>query len=688
MARTEGRGDLDQSSRIVRAVCGHDCPDLCSLLVTVEDGRVRRIVGDPEQPFTAGFVCGKVGREPELINSPARLTTPLLRRGAKGAGEFAPIGWDEALDRITARWQAVIAEHGPSALVGYAYSGHMGKLNIGLPNGLFEALSAGGVEIGTVCDSTADAAFTATLGAVGGADPEGVADCDLVIAWGADLVTTNVHFWALAQQAREKGAAIVVIDPQRTRTALQADWHLRPRIGTDAALAFGVMHVLLREGLADRAYLDRWTLGFDALERTVLPRFSPEATAAATGLAASDVERLARVYAAARKPFLRMGLGMTRNRHGADAMRAVATLPAVTGAYGRPGAGALNSCSPAFGLPTERLTAPTGTADRRMLNHSTLGRELLELSDPPVRALFVAANNPAVTCPDSLAVRRAFARDELFMVVQGPTLSDTARYADIVLPAATYLETDDLYTSYGTYRLQYGTKAVEPPGEARSNAWVARELARRMGIAAPVFHAPEREVIRDLILGATGITRGLDPDEVLSGKPIRLQPPAVQEFATPSGRLEIRSEALAAEGLPALPDWRPEPEDAPADPRYPLRLLTAPGFHLSHTTFSGTRFLESRAGESGCVLHPDDAASRGIADGDLVDLKNARGRITFRAKLGTETLPGVVLVVGQRPAGDAASGTINMLCGVELTAIGAGATYQDTWLEVERHRAA
>jgi anaerobic selenocysteine-containing dehydrogenase len=657
-------------------------------MVTVEGGRVTRIAGDPEQPFTAGFVCGKVGREPELINSQARLTAPLLRVGAKGAGEFRPITWDEALDRIAGRWQAIIAEQGPAALVGYAYSGHMGKLNIGLPIGLFDALGAGGVEIGTVCDSTAEAAFTATLGDIGGTDPETVGDCDLIIAWGADLVTTNVHFWTKAQAARANGAQIVVIDPQRSRTAIQADWHLRPRIGSDAALAFGVMHVLLRDGLADLDYLERATLGFEDLAREILPRFTPEAAAEATGIAVSDIERLAHLYAGAKLPFLRFGLGMTRNRHGADAMRAVAILPALVGAYGKPGAGSLNSCSPGHGLPTDLLTRPVGTPNRRMLNHATLGRELLALADPPVSGLFITANNPAVTCPDSQNVRRALSREDLFLVVQGPTLSDTARYADIVLPAAIYLETDDLYTAYGAYRLQFGAAVAAPPGEAKSNAWVARALAQRMGIDHPVFRRSDRDLIRDLIEGATGLAQGLDPDEVLGGAPIKLTPPAIQQFATPSGRLEIRSSVLEAAGLAGLPDWHPAPTDRPSDRRFPLRLLTAPGFHLSHTSFAGTGFLEKRAGESGCVLHPDDATSRGIGGGDLVDLVNGNGRITFRAAIGTETLPGVVLVIGQRPAGDARSGTINMLCGAELTEIGAGATYQDTWLEVERHQAA
>ncbi len=676
---------MDGSGEIVRAVCGHDCPDQCSLLVTVEQGRVTRITGDPDHHFTAGFVCGKVGREPELINSPTRLTRPMLRRGAKGDADFVEISWDEALDRIAERWRRIIDESGPAALVGYSYAGHMGKLNAGLPTGLFDALGAGGVETGTVCDSTADAAITAMMGPVGGVDPEGVDACDLILAWGADLVTTNVHLWAKAQIARSRGAKIIVIDPQRTRTALQADLHLRPRIGTDAALAFAVMHILVRDGLADRAYLERATLGFDALEREVLPRFPPDVAAGITGVDAADIERLAHLYAAASKPFLRIGLGMSRNQHGADAVRAVAIMPAMVGAYGKEGAGILNSCSYLYGLPTSRVACPVGTPDRRILNQATLGRDLLEMQDPPVRGFFVTASNPAVTCPDSHAVRRALAADDLFVVVQAPTMSDTARFADIVLPAATYLETDDLYTAYGAYRVQYGAKAVEPPGEARSNAWVARALAERMGIDLPIFQESDQAIIRSLIENATGLVRGIDPDEVLSGAPIKLSPPTTQQFETPSGRLEISCAALAAEGATLLPDWRPRPSDQPADKRFPLRLLTAPGFHLSHTTFAGAQFLEGRAGEAACVLHPTDAESRNVAAGDWVELANEYGRIVFRAAVGTETLPGVVLVVGQRPDADSRFGTINMLCGPALTRIGAGATYQDTWLEAARH---
>src|SRR5438270_1639492 len=268
----------------VRVVCAHDCPDMCSLLAHVEDGRITRIEGDPDQPFTAGFACAKVNRDAELVHSPERLSTPLRRVGAKGEGKFAPIGWDEALAEIVARWQAIVAESGPLALLGYAYSAHQGQMNRGLVNGLFHALGSSRLQGGTVCDTCCEAAWDHTVGPVGGADPESVVDSDLIIAWGADLVTTNVHFWALVEKVRKTDVQLVVIEPRRSRTAARADWHLPIRIGTDAALALGLMHIMARDGLADRAYLAAHTLGFDRLEREILPRFTPVRTAEITGL--------------------------------------------------------------------------------------------------------------------------------------------------------------------------------------------------------------------------------------------------------------------------------------------------------------------------------------------------------------------------------------------------------------------
>lgn len=671
----------------VRAVCGHDCPDMCSLLAHVEDGRLLRVEGDPDQPFTAGFACARVNRDAELVNAPDRLTSPLRRVGAKGEGVFAPISWDEALDEITTRWMTIIAGSGPLALFGYAYSAHQGQMNRGLVNGLFHALGATRLQAGTVCDTCCEAAWDATVGPVGGADPETVDHSDLVIAWGADLVTTNVHFFARVDQRRRAGVPLVVIDPRRSRTAARADWHLPVRVGTDAALALGVMHILVRDLLCDRAYIAAHTVGFDRLEREVLPRFTPAHTAAVTGLPQPDIERLAALCGRAKAPFIRLGEGMTRLLHGGQALRAVALLPGVTGAYGRKGGGALLMTAASCALNYDAVRKPSGPATTRLVNHLRLGEALLEMRDPPIRSLFVSANNPAVTCPDSAKVRRGLSRTDLFTVVHDPFLSVTARYADIVLPATLYLETEDLYRAYGAYYMQYGPRAVAPLPGTRSNIEIAQELARRMGLNDPIFHASQDEMLCALLDGAGG-KAAVDPLAVKRAGPVNIAPDGAQQFRTPSGKLEFYSESLAAKGLPPMPDWQPDPVEQQEAARWPLRLLTAPGYFQSHTVYSRVEFLRRREGPALCILHPEDAASRGLRNGQAVRLFNDLGSVVFTLRVSDETQKGVALVVGQRPDSEAVAGTINMLCADRYTDLGEGATYQSTWLEVAAHQAA
>ena len=668
--------------KTVRIVCAHDCPDMCSLLAEVEDGRIKRIKGDPDQPFTAGFACAKVNRDAELVHSPERLETPLRRIGAKGEGEFAPISWDAALDEITARWRVIVAESGPLALLGYAYSAHQGQMNRGLMLGLFHALGTSRLVAGTVCDTCCEEAWNMTVGPIGGADPEAVDEADLIISWGADLVATNVHFWAKVEAAQKRGVKLVVIDPRRSRTARQADQYLQIRIGTDAALALGVMHILVRDGLVDRAYVAAHTVGFDRLEAKVLPRFPPARVAAITGLAEADIEGFAALYGAARKSFIRLGEGMTRLARGGETLRAVALLPGLTGAYGRRGGGALLLTAASCELNYNALRKPSGAETTRLVNHLRLGDALLTMTDPPLRGLFIAANNPAVTCPDAGKVRRGLLREDLFTVVHDPFLSVTARYADIVLPAATYLESEDLYRAYGTYYLQYAPAAVMPQGEAWSNFRLAQELAARMGLADPVFGMSPQQVMAELFQGATGPVAALDPDEVRAGHPIRLAPAGGQEFRTPSGRLEYYSEQLAAQGLSPMPVWQPDPQEERDAARWPLRLLTAPGYFQSHTAYSGVGFLRRREGPPSCILHPDDAHRRGLADGAKVRLFNDRGTVGLVLKISDEVLPGVVLVPGQRPDGETVAGSVNMLCSDRYTDLGDGATYQSNFLDV------
>ena len=645
----------------IRTVCAHDCPDMCSLLVHTDNGRIAKIEGDPNHPLTAGFACGKVNRDADLVYSPDRLKTPRKRTGPKGSGQFAPISWDEALDTIVARWKALIAEHGPESILGYAYSAHQGQMNRGLVNGLFHALGTSRLLGGTVCDSCAEAAWDSAVGPIGGADPEAVTESDLIVSWSSDLHATNVHLWAKIEQARAKGVKLVVIDPRRTRAARAADVYLPIRIGTDSALALGVMHILVRDGLTDEAYIAAHTNGFERVRAGVLPRFTPAKTAEITGLTEAQVENFAAMYGAAKKSFIRIGFGLSRTTFGGNNLRTVALLPGVTGAYGRYGGGAMLATAASFDLNYAAVRKPSGPATARTINHLKLGEALLTANDPPLKALFIAANNPAVTNPDTAKMRAGLARDDLFTVVHDPFMTDTARYADIVLPAATYLETEDFYRSYGTYYMQYGLRAVEPQGEVWSNFQLAQALAKRMGLTDAVFSLSQPEIAKLMLNGAD-----------FDGAPVSIAKREGQTFRTPSGRLEF------ADG-DTLPDWQPDPADTG---RHKLQLLTAPGYFQSHTAFTGNGFLRQREGAPCAILHPEDAAARGLTDGQKIRLFNDQGEIGLMLHVRDEIQPGVILVPGQRPDAEAVSGTVNMLCADTYTDMGAGATYQSTWLEV------
>ncbi len=668
----------------VRVVCAHDCPDMCSLIAHVEDGKVVRVQGDPDHPYTAGFACGKVNRDADLVNSPERIKTPLRRSGPKGSGQFTPISWDEALDEIAAKWKTIIKESGPLALLGYAYSAHQGLMNRGLVNGLFHALGSSRLQAGTVCDTCCEEAWNVTVGPVGGADPEDVVHSDLMISWGADLAATNVHFWALAEEQKKKrGMPIVVIDPRRTRSAKAADLYLPIRIGTDAALALGIMHILVRDKLANRDYIARHTLGFDRVEREILPKFTPARTAEITGLAVADIEKLAAMYGRAKSALIRLGEGMTRLAAGGQALRTVVLLPGVSGHYAAKGGGALLLTAASCDLNYAAVRKPSGPATARQVNHLRLGEELMNMKDPPIRSIYISANNPAVTCPEVHKVRKGLAREDLFTVVHDPFMTDTARFADILLPAATYLETDDLYRAYGAYWMQWGRQAAAPQGEARSNFDVAQALARRMGLADAIFGLSPQDAARELFKGSTGPASKADPQKLFAGEPVHIKHDwNGQPFGTPSGKLEFYSEQLAKQGVSPMPDWNEDPIEAADAKKWPLRLLTAPGYFQAHTAFSGVGFLRNREGKPFCILHPEDAGKRGLKDGAEVSLFNDRGKIGLSLRVSDEVQPGVVLVPGQRPVGEAVSGTINMLCSDRYTDMGEGATYQSTYLDV------
>ena len=584
------------------------------------------------------------------------------------------------------RWQAIRREDGPLGILGYCYSAHQGQFNRWVPMALFHALGTTRLQPGTICDTCADVAWEMTCGPVGGADPESMVDSDLIVSWSADLVTTAVHAWAKTEEARARGAQLVVIDPRRSRTAAQADWHVAPRIGTDAALALGLMHVLVRDGLADREYLARQTVGFDRLEREVLPRFGPDRVAAITGLPRADVERLAHLYGRARAPYIRIGFGMSRSSQGGQGVRAVACLPAVVGAYGKRGGGALLATVGGFGFSFEAVRRPSGPAATRLVNHSRLGQALLELRDPPIRALFVSANNPAVTCPDAAAVRRGLMREDLFTVVHDPFLTDTARYADLVLPATTYLETEDLFRAYGAYYVQFAPQAVPAQGEAWSNVRLAQELARRLGVGDAVFSMTTPELVRAAFVGATGPAarpRCRRAQERRAGQGRSLSGRSAVPDAVGKARVLLRGArvpgALADARLARGRRGDGAGPPVAAAPAHRARVLPEP--HGLHGEPDASAAAKARRSSSSTRRRRVGAVSRRTTRSSS---STTSARCPCVSGCPTRSRRAVVLVPGQRPAGEAVSGTINLLCSDRLSDLGEGATYQSTFLDVKR----
>jgi anaerobic selenocysteine-containing dehydrogenase len=672
------------ANNVLRTVCAHDCPDACAVLVTVEAGQVVRTVGDPQHPFTRGFLCGKVNRYAERVHSPERLLTPLRRVGAKGEGQFAPITWDEALDEIVSRWQAIMARYGSEAIAGYAYSSHQGLVNRNFTQALFHALGATRVNAGAVCDTCCGEAWELTVGPAGGTEAERVQDADFIIAWGANLNSTNVHQIPFIDMARRQGAPLVVIDVWRTRAARRADWFIPIRVGTDAALALGMAHVLHRDNLLDHDYIQRLVLGSERWAQEVLPRYTPAAVEAITGVPATAIETLARAYGQARAPFIRLGQGLSRHANGGAATRAIICLSGLVGAWQRSGGGVLLATADSYKFNFAAVRRPDlQPGPCRVLNMVRFGRALTEWHNPPLMALFIQSNNPATTCPGQALVRRGLAREDLFTVVHDTFLSETARYADLVLPACTSFESEDLYRGYGTYYVQYGPQVLAPQGEAWPNYRLVAALAQRLGLHDLVFSRTPREHMAALLDVHTGPVAGLRLDDLLDGMPRRLHVPALghtfdHTFPTPSGKLQIACPELAARGLPDLPDYVPAAPSA-----YPLRLVTAPGHHLHHSAFLGVASLRREEGGPWVRLHPNDATPRGIRQGQAVELFNDAGVVGLYARLTTDVLPGLVVVEGHRPQSQYLSGgPLNVLCADRYADLGEGATYQDTWLDV------
>jgi len=730
--------------KVVHAVCPHDCPDVCGVLITVEDGKATKIQGDPAHPTTRGFLCAKVAKYLDRVYSPDRVLYPMRRIAPKGPadghvgmgarpggtqlrGEWQRISWDEALDEITSRFRSIATEFGSESILPYSYAGNMAKLGYGsMDRRFFHRLGASQLAR-NICSEAGGAGVRSLYGANMGTEPEQFRHSKYIIAWAANIHGTNVHLWPFIEEARRNGAKLVVIDPYRTRTAACADWHIPINPGTDVALALAMMHVIINENLYDADYVARHTEGFDQL-RTKVQEYPPEKVSAWTGITTADIYKLAREYATVRPSVIRMNYGVQRSENGGTASRTIAMLPCIIGSWKEIGGGFQLSTSAAFGLNnaalerTELMETALGRP-ARTINMVELGKALNEVSDPPVKALFVYNSNPAAVCPNHNAVIRGLLRPDLFTVVHEQFFTDTTDYADIVLPATTFFEHKDLNTAYGHYFLQISNQAIEPPGECRPNIEVFRGLAHKMGFDDDCFRDSADNMIDQALQSPNpwlkGITRERleqeghirlnfeernstppDPSASLregSGRhPFPHQPAGYEpflpfangNFRTPSGKALLYNQALKEQGLDPVAAFVPPDESrhTAKAKEFPLELLARKADNYMNSTFGNVPSMQALEQLGLLEINSSDAKRRGIRDGDTVRVFNARGEIQLKARVNGTVAPGVV--AGKLNWAKLTPGgkNINVLTSEKLTDLGNSATFYSVLVEVELFR--
>lgn len=673
----------------LHSVCALDCPDACSLLVQVdESGRATRLRGNPAHPVTQGFLCAKVTRYLEREYSPDRLLYPMRRIGSKGEGKFARISWDEAIAEIAERLRGTASEFGPESILPYSYAGTMGYLNgSGMDRRFFHALGSSRLDR-TICATAGAVGMTDALGLRYSIEPEQFRHSKLIIAWGANVLATNVHLWPFIVEARRNGAKFYTIDPHQNRTGRAADRHYAIHPGTDAALALAMMHVITSEGLEDRDYVEQHTLGFAELKDKVR-EWTPQRAAALTGIPAEEIAALAREYATTRPAAIRLNYGVQRSERGAMATRVIGLLPALTGAWRDVGGGIQLSTSQAFyvnrhGLerPDLQMQSPLGR-EARILNMTELGK-VLNSAEPPVKALVVYNSNPAAIAPDQNAVRRGLRRDDLFTVVLEQFQTDTADFADILLPATTFLEHTDAYYAYGHYYLQLARPALKAPGEALPNTEVFRRLAAAMGLAEPCLRDSDDDMLRTLLDSKHPFLEGITLESLEEQHFIRLRvgepflPFAEGGFGTPSGKCEFHAETL---------DFQVPVESRGGDrellARYPLELISPKNSDSMNSTFGDRPEQNAQTGQ--LTMHPDDATPRKIGTGDQVRVKNDRGECLLRALVAPVVAKGVVCAPAVRwPKLADGGASINMLTSQRLTDKGGGPVFYSCLVQVER----
>jgi anaerobic selenocysteine-containing dehydrogenase len=740
--------------QVVHAACPHDCPDACGVLITVEDGRATRIQGDPEHPVTRGFLCAKVAKYLDRVYSPDRVLYPMRRIGPKGpvAGQrsCAPhgqpkaavptqtdstqswrrISWDEALDEIASRFRAITSEFGSEAILPYSFGGTLGALNgASMDRRFFHRLGASQLDR-AICSAAGEAGLESVYGVKLGTEPEQFRHSKYIIAWAANIHGNNVHLWPFITEARRNGAKLVVIDPYRTRTAECADWYLPINPGTDAALALGMMHVIIGENLHDADYVSKYTLGFEQLREKV-KQYPPERVAQWTGISAADIRKLAREYAGIRPSVIRLNYGVQRSEGGGMATRTICMLPCVIGSWKEIGGGLQMSTSGGAAFNTGRLKRPDlmKTAlgrDARTINMVELGRVLNKLNDPPVKALFVYSSNPAAVCPRHDEVVRGLLRPDPFTVVHEQFFTDTTDYADIVLPATTFFEHKDLQKAYGHYYVQVSNQAIAPLGECRSNVELFRALAERMGFEEDCFRETVDEMIDGALDSADPWLAGIKRERLERGQ-VRLNvgnrapdakaaelrsagqpkaavptqanstqaltqaqaepflPFAYGNFRTASGKAELYSEAVGALGLDPVADFTPPTESrhGKAEGALPLELLARKSDNFLNSTFSNVGSVQEMEEPGLLEISAADARARGIANGDRVRVFNRRGDILLKARVDGKVQPGVVSARLNWAKMTPGFQSINTLTSEKLADMGNSATFYSVLVDVE-----
>jgi len=670
----------------VRGACPHDCPDTCALVTTVADGVAVKLQGNPEHEPTAGVLCAKVSRYLERTYHPERLLQPLRRVGPKGSGHFEAVGWDEALDDIAARLKRIAARD-PQAILPYSYCGTMGLVQgEGMAARFFYRLGASLLDR-TICASAGAAGLMHTLGGKVGMKLEFFAEAGLILIWGSNSIASNLHFWRLAQEAKRAGAKLVCIDPRRTETAEKCHQHLQILPGTDAALALALMHELVVHDWVDHDYLAHHTLGWEALRERAL-RWTPERAAAVCGIPAQQIRDLARDYGTIRPAAIRLNYGMQRVRGGGNAARAVACLPALVGAWRHRAGGLLLSSSGWFPVDRAALQRPDLLAGRapRVINMSTIGDDLLRPASPAfgpkIEAVVVYNSNPVAVAPESSKVVQGFARDDLFTVVLEQFQTDTADYADYLLPATTQLEHWDIHGAYGHTDVLLNRPAIAPVGQSRPNTQVFRELAARMGFTDACFQDTDEQMCRKAFGARVNFDELLERGFV--SLPVPDAPFANGGFPTASGKCEFFSAALARQGLDGLPDHVPNHEPAGSSERYPLAMISPPARNFLNSTFVNLRSLRDIEREPLLEIHPADAAARGIASGSVVRVFNERGEYHCKAEVSERARRGVVngLGIWWRKLGLAGT-NVNQLTSQKLTDLGGGPVFYDCLVDVQ-----